>query len=204
VALFLLYLHLATGDPGYLRIGRRALAHDLAQGVEQDSGVLAFPSRAGGEVFYPYWERGAAGVGTALARYCRVLPDEALRQTLDRIMEYDVGGISVSPALFTGMAGPANLALDCAELFDRADWRARAHRMAQAIAALACDQPEGVAFPGEGLLRYSTDFATGSAGVALVLHRAAAGGPDFNYTLDELLPAPATAGLAGAGVGSHA
>jgi hypothetical protein len=81
--------------------------------------------------------------------------------------------------------------------------------MALAIAAMACDQPEGVAFPGEGLLRFSTDFATGGAGIALVLHRAATGGPDFNYTLDELLPAPApesgppAAGLAVA-VGGHA
>lgn len=206
IALFLLYLHLATGEPGYLRLGRRALAHDLAEGVEQDGGVLAFPSRTGGEVFYPYWERGAAGIGTALARYCRVVPDGTLRPILDRIMEYDVGGISVSPALFTGMAGPANLALDCAELFGRPDWRARGQRMALAIAAMACDQPEGVAFPGEGLLRFSTDFATGGAGIALVLHRAATGGPDFNYTLDELLPAPGppAAGLAVAGVGGHA
>jgi tRNA A-37 threonylcarbamoyl transferase component Bud32 len=196
VALFLLYLHLATGEMKYLRLGRRALAHDVGQGVDEDNGVLAFPAKVGGDVYYPYWERGAAGVGAVLARYCTVVDDEHFRSTLDRIVRHDVGGISISPALFNGMGGPANLALDYADLYDAPEFRVVATRMANAVAALAAEQPEGIAFPGTSLLRYSTDFATGSAGAALVLHRVYAGGGDFNYTLDGLLPPRLTASAA--------
>jgi hypothetical protein len=52
---------------------------------------------------------------------------------------------------------------------------------------MACRQPDGIAIPGNGLMRFSTDLASGSAGVALALERFQHGGPDFHYTLDELL-----------------
>jgi uncharacterized protein YyaL (SSP411 family) len=188
IATFLLYLHRATGKQSYLRLSRRALLHDVAQGVDEDNGVLAFPARVGSDVYYPYWEKGSAGVGTALVRYCSATGDEQLRRTLDRLVAHNIGGISISPALFLGMCGPANLAMDYADLFDAPEYRLRAERIAYATAALACVQPEGIAFPGESLLRYSTDLATGAAGAALTLHRVYTGGPDFNYTLDELLP----------------
>jgi len=55
------------------------------------------------------------------------------------------------------------------------------------ILAMACRQPDGIAIPGDGLMRFSTDLASGSAGVALALERFQHGGPDFHYTLDELL-----------------
>ncbi|WP_320782015.1 class III lanthionine synthetase LanKC [Streptomyces sp. CRN 30] len=188
VALFLLYLHLATGDPGFLRLGRRALAHDLAHATEID-GVTGFPTRAGGNVFYPYWERGAAGIGTALARYCAVVDDEKLRHVLDRMTRQLIGGTSVFPGLFLGACGQINLALDHADLGDAPGLRRLAARLARDVAALSTPQPEGTAFPGHTLLRYSTDFATGSAGIALTLDRVHRGGGDFNYTLDTLLPA---------------
>ncbi|MGW6915346.1 class III lanthionine synthetase LanKC [Kitasatospora sp. NPDC054939] len=190
VAAFLLYLSLATGDPAYLRIGRRALEHDLAQTVPQDDGTLAVPGRVGSAVYSPYWLRGSAGVGTAVVRYRRLLPDDAvLRRALDGILHRGVGQATVTTGLYRGMAGPTNLALDCARLLDRPDLREPAERAARAILSMAGRRPEGLAFPGESLLRYSTDFATGSAGIALVLDRLHRGSADFNYTLDELLPA---------------
>ncbi|GAA2815081.1 class III lanthionine synthetase LanKC [Kitasatospora sp. CM 4170] len=203
IALFLLYLHCATGDDRYLRVGRRALAHDLAQGVVQGDGMLSIPGRVGSAVYSPYWLRGSAGVGTALARYCALLPDEEpLHRALDGILRRGVGGVTITTGLYRGMAGPTNLALDCVRLLDRPDLREPAERSARAILSLAGRRPEGLAFPGESLLRYSTDFATGSAGIALVLDRLHRGSADFNYTLDELLPAtgagPVPAGAAAA------
>ncbi|WP_371502562.1 class III lanthionine synthetase LanKC [Kitasatospora sp. NBC_00374] len=199
IAAFLLYLSRATGDEAYLRIGRRALEHDLAQGVVQDDGMFSVPGRVGSEVYSPYWLRGSAGVGTALARYCRLLPDDApLHRALDGILRRGVGGVTITTGLYRGMAGPTNLALDCAQLLDRPELREPALRGARAILSLAGHRPEGLAFPGESLLRYSTDFATGSAGIALVLDRLHRGSADFNYTLDELLPA--TTGPAPGGV----
>ncbi|MGW0948889.1 class III lanthionine synthetase LanKC [Streptomyces sp. NPDC002623] len=188
VALFLLYLHCATGEESFLRIGRRALAHDLAQAIDHDAGMLSFPQRVGGGAATPYWSRGASGVGTALVRYCLVTSEERLRSVLDRLLRSRAGGLTVSPGLFNGMAGLANFGLDCAHLLGLPEARALAASTGAAIASLAGEQPEGIAYAGEGFVRFSTDFATGSAGIALVLDRVNRGGPDFNYTLDQLLP----------------
>jgi hypothetical protein len=90
----------------------------------------------------------------------------------------------------------ANFALDCDHLLGstpETPYRELATRITPPMLALACEQPEGIAFPGNGLMRFSTDFATGSAGIALVLDRVRRGGPDVNSTLDELLE-PSDAG----------
>ncbi|ACU76001.1 serine/threonine protein kinase [Catenulispora acidiphila DSM 44928] len=187
IATFLLSLFCVTGDKRYLRIGRRALEYDLAQAIEHDEVMLSFPQRVGGGTSTPYWSRGAAGMGTALIRFCRVTGDPRLRAVLDQLMRSRVAGISVSPALFNGMAGMANVALDYAELLDAPEYRQNASRICGAIRSLASLQPEGVAFPGESLVRFSTDYATGSAGIALVLDRLERTSGDFNFTVDHLL-----------------
>ncbi|MEY9927484.1 tRNA A-37 threonylcarbamoyl transferase component Bud32 [Catenulispora sp. GP43] len=187
VATFLLSLSCLTGDKRHLRIGRRALDHDLAQAIEHDDVMVSFPQRVGGGTSTPYWSGGAAGMGTALVRFCRVTGDPRLRALLDRLMRSRVAGMSVSPALFNGMAGMANAALDYAELLDAPEYRQNATRICAAIRSLASLQPEGVAFPGESLVRFSTDYATGSAGIALVLDRLERTPGDFNFTVDHLL-----------------
>ena len=149
---------------------------------------MSFPPRVGAEGANPYWMRGAAGVGNALVRYVRLTGEDKLGALLDQLLGSRVGGISVSPGLFTGTAGLANLWLDCADLLGVPEYRAPARRAAESIVSLASIQPEGIAYGGEGFVRFSNDFATGSAGIALLLDRVNRGGPDFNYTLDALLP----------------
>jgi hypothetical protein len=50
-------------------------------------------------------------------------------------------------------------------------------RLVAGICSLRWPTAEGTAFPGDGLLRCSCDVASGAAGIALVLHRVATGGP---------------------------
>ncbi|MGH3713912.1 MAG: class III lanthionine synthetase LanKC [Micromonosporaceae bacterium] len=210
VATFLLYLHLATGDERYRQVARGALDYDLGQLVPRglNEAGIGLPGYADRALLEPYWERGSAGFGSALARFCRVTGDERLRATLDQLVYWTLQGSAINPGLFSGMAGIVNVALDCAHLLGPAPasgpgaapvsvpgsgpggvaYRELAAGMADGIVAMGCPQPEGLAFPGHGLLRYATDFATGSTGIALVLDRLQRGGPDFNYTLDELLP----------------
>jgi hypothetical protein len=47
----------------------------------------------------------------------------------------------------------------------------------------AIEKPSGIVFPGEELIRVSTDFGTGSAGTGLFLHRLLTGGgmPYFDF-----------------------
>jgi tRNA A-37 threonylcarbamoyl transferase component Bud32 len=187
VATFLLYLYHATGERRFQYAGRRALDYELTQLQPREGGGLGLPGFADRPMLEPYWERGSAGFGGALARFCRSTGDERLRATLEKLVRSTLRGSAINPGLFTGMAGIVNFALDCRYLLHGSDYHELAAEMAQGIVSLACPQPEGIAFPGHGLLRYSNDFGTGSIGAALVLNRLHHGGPDFNYTLDELL-----------------
>ena len=51
-----------------------------------------------------------------------------------------------------------------------------ARRFADRVMLFAIEKPSGLVFPGEELVRISTDLGTGSAGTGLFLHRIAAGG----------------------------
>ncbi|TCO62282.1 class III lanthionine synthetase LanKC [Actinocrispum wychmicini] len=188
VAAFLLYLHLATGDGRYFRTARRALDYELNQLTPRGGSGIGLPGHADHPLLEPYWERGSSGFGGVLARFCRVTGDERLRPTLDHLVSCTLQGTAVYPGLVNGMSGIVNFALDCRHLLGGDSYRDLAAGMAEGVLAMACPQPEGLAFPGHGLLRYSNDFASGSMGIALVLDRLRRGGPDFNYTLDELLP----------------
>jgi tRNA A-37 threonylcarbamoyl transferase component Bud32 len=194
VALFLLYLHCATEDARFLTFGSRALRHDLNQELPRARGGSGYPAFVDNAQLEPYWERGSAGVGVALARYCRFTGDARLREKLDRMVTSNLIGAAINPGLFIGMSGLVNLASDCRTLFGDPSYADQAAGMAASVLSLACREPEGIAFPGHGLLRYSTDFATGNAGIALTLDRLHTGGTDFNYTLDSLLPGVTEAG----------
>ncbi len=198
IATFLLYLHCAaergTGRAEFLRLGRRALQYDLGQARPRRVGI-GFPGKIGARPLEPYWASGAAGVGAAALRYLRVTGEERLRTLTGQFMPSTLSGISLNPGLFLGMAGLANLALDHDYLLGGDQYRGAARNFATSILVLRCPQPEGLAFPGNSLLRYSVDYATGSAGILLLLHRLVSGGPDFNLSLDELLPDLAPAGV---------
>ncbi|MEW2167484.1 class III lanthionine synthetase LanKC [Streptomyces sp. NPDC007084] len=177
VAAFLLYLHFATGDRHFMLAARRALDHDIGRVRLNRS-----------ERREPYWERGSAGFGGVVARFCRVTEDPGLRDVLADVTAGAVRKMTPETGLFGGMAGLVNFALDCRDLLNDPQYGELAADLARSLTVLACRQPEGIAFPGRGLLRHSNDFAHGSTGVTLVLDRLHRGGRDFNYTLDELLP----------------
>ena len=188
VAAFLLYLHLATGDERWLDAGRAALGFDLGFAVERD-GVLSFPGRTDQQrPLLPYLDAGSAGVGRALVRYYAVTGDEQYRKTLDPLTRDCARRYALLPGLFHGLAGLGDLLLDCADLLGEPQFREEARRVADGVRLFAVERPAGIAFPGELLLRISADYATGSAGIALFLHRLARGGGAFDLLLDELLP----------------
>jgi hypothetical protein len=67
-------------------------------------------------------------------------------------------------------------------------------KIASGISLFRVDRPTGTAFPGEELIRLSCDYGTGSAGIALFLHRLLNGGPT-PYMVDELLAGRAASAL---------
>ena len=197
VALFLLYLHHATGDEALYALGRAALDFDLAQGVRLNDRARAYPSFAtdapeDNRVLRNYWEEGTAGVTTVALRYLASRPDPELRRTVAENLVDSSRKYANMPQLFHRLAGLGNVLLDAYEFSGEPQYRNEAWRTAEGILLFEVQAAEGTVFPGEQSLRASTDFATGSAGIGLFLQRlrtAARARTNFNFVLDELLPA---------------
>ncbi len=195
-ALFLLYLHLATGAAGPLECGRAALGFELAHGVSVDGRFSGFPDLESerpdtARVLRCYWDSGTAGIGTTLVRYLAVTGDPDLKRRLGDLLVDASRKYTVLPQLFHGQAGLGNFLLDVWEHTREEAHLAEAWQVAEGILPFQIERPEGIAFPGEQAVRESTDLATGSAGVGLFLHRLLTAGEtarsNFNFVVDELL-----------------
>ncbi|WP_308431070.1 lanthionine synthetase LanC family protein, partial [Kitasatospora griseola] len=196
IALFLLYLHLATGEERWYTLGRAALGHDLAHAARLPGGTLGFPSHTGPAegrtVLRNYWDEGTAGVSVAVVRYLAARPDAELAAVADDLLRDSARRYAVFPHLAHGLAGFGNVLLDAGELLGEQRWLDEARRVADGILLSRIEHPDGLGFPGEQALRESCDLATGSIGIALFLDRLRHARPgtrtDFHFTVDGLLP----------------
>jgi len=190
VATFLLELSRRTGEVRFGMLARRALQFDLSRGRVRANGGLGFGPTATAVPFEPYYVRGGAGVGMALARAVALTGDPALLEAL-RSTVVGIGmGFSVNPGLLVGMSGIAEFLLDSRdvatdpETTDRIDTTVA--DLVGEIVALRFDHADGVAYPGDALVRLSCDIAGGSAGVGLVLKRLVDGGPTLDVRYGRL------------------
>ena len=204
VAMFLLALHVATGDRRVLELGLAAVEFDLSNPVYSQGGLMSFPSFVEGDapvVRRHYWDAGTAGVLTTLLRYWDVTGDEGLRKRVDRVLPDVRRKYTAFPQLFHGISGLGNTLLDAYEFLGDPELLGDAERAAEAVLCSAVRRPEGIVFPGEQTLRESCDLATGASGVALFLDRLRHAAPgrrtNRNFVLDDLL-AGARAGAAAA------
>ncbi|TWD79902.1 protein kinase-like protein [Kribbella amoyensis] len=156
-ALLFLTAYEQTGDTGLLDLAEIAVRQDLRRCVRTPDGMLQVNQ---GWRTLPYLEEGSAGIALVLDRLLRHRPDDELRADLDALRLVTRCGYYVQPGLFMGRAGlllaAAALGDDTAELVRGLGWH-------------ALPFAGGLAFPGNQLLRLSTDLATGSAGVLLAL-----------------------------------
>ncbi|WP_375754309.1 class III lanthionine synthetase LanKC [Corallococcus exercitus] len=194
IGLFLLYLSLATGDSRFLKTGTAALDHDLTHLWDEPGTHLAMmrrPAGAGGAPeSCPDWYEGTAGVGTALVRFWHVTRDERYRGLLERIAPDAARTYAATPGLFHGMAGLGNFLLDLYRFTGQSSYLQQARHAGQLTALFGVKQGAGVAFPGKDVTRLTLDFGTGTAGVALFLHRLAHADErrdNFNLLPDTLL-----------------
>ncbi|MFI7178248.1 MULTISPECIES: class III lanthionine synthetase LanKC [Streptomyces] len=189
VAMFLLRMHQITGDARHLRLGREALAWEMAHArpIDDAGGPVMFEHEGTME---PYVEVGSAGVLKVLLRYGDTDAARTVLRGLD--VRY-----SVMPGYAFGMAGVADALLDAAAFTGDRSYRDTALRQLDFVRNVFLFEPaerfglpreEGwpplLGLPGDGLLRCSTDYLTGSAGVLRVLHRVNRGGP-ADFLLDE-------------------
>jgi serine/threonine protein kinase len=173
VALFLHQLWQATGDKRFLDDGTRLLQAELDLGVAE-GGQLLFRDDDVTPRLMPYLAIGSAGVGLVLTRYARTVADERLTTALGQALAAAEQPVTMEAGLYQGLAGLALVFAEHADLAAAGDPQARdrAVRLAAGLALYAVPGPDGRArFLGSGALRFSTELATGAAGVLLALDR---------------------------------
>jgi serine/threonine protein kinase len=168
----LLFIHLfeETGDEAWLDLADTALRQDLRRCV-MTAGGTAMQVNEGWRTM-PYLGQGSAGISLVLRRFLGHRQDEQFATANAAILRTCTSRYYVQPGLFAGRAGmiltltanglgSARLDTDGpdtvpADQIRRLSWHAVNHQ-------------GDLAFPGEQLLRLSTDLATGSAGILLAL-----------------------------------
>ncbi|MBO4209292.1 class III lanthionine synthetase LanKC [Micromonospora echinofusca] len=180
-ALMFLRRYETTGDPALLDHAATALRQDLRRCVLRPNGALEVNE---GWRNMPYLGVGSVGIGLVLDRYLAHRPDEEFARMARAARLAARSPFYAQSGLFAGRAGIVTyLAATARDADDRRELHAQLRRLAWH----ALPYRDGVAFPGEQLLRLSMDLATGTAGVLLAV---AAARHDEPVTLPLLAPLP--------------
>ncbi|MHA6619501.1 class III lanthionine synthetase LanKC [Pseudonocardia sp. DLS-67] len=166
-ALLFVRLFEHTGDRGWLEAADRAIGRDLDTCVPAAGGAMQVRDDSARTV--PYLGTGSAGIALAATQLAAHDPHAPNVAALPLLLRACRAEFTVHPGLTTGRAG---LVLALATAGD-----AGAERQLSRLEWHTTPFGGGTAFPGDHLLRLSTDLATGSAGVLLALHAARTGEP---------------------------
>ncbi|MDC0766350.1 class III lanthionine synthetase LanKC [Streptomyces sp. HD] len=165
-ALMFLRLHESTGDPEFLELAGTALQRDLRRCVVRDSGAMEVDE---GWRTLPYLGGGSAGIGLVLDDYLTHRANDGFRAASAAIRTAARERFFIQSGLFSGMAG---MILALSRPHPPGTACVRDPVVAEQVRRLsrhALDHQGQLAFPGDQLLRLSTDLATGSAGVLLAV-----------------------------------
>ena len=154
-----------TGDGQFLDMARAMVQADLDRCRMRDDDSLH--TNVGWRLLC-YLADGSAGIGCVIQEYLRHRQDDDLLRTQEAIARAARTEFYVQSDLFNGRAG---LLLYQAR-DDHSTAREAAQEHVRRLSWHAVPRGDGLAFPGEGLLRLSMDLATGLAGVLLALGRA--------------------------------
>lgn len=171
IAFFLLKLHQATRDPQYLEQGKAALEYEIQRAVEERDGSMTWPRSATDSWISPYWRFGASGFGSVLIRYAVALGDERYRILAEKAARYAAVRFTVFPGQFVGLSGMGEFLLDMYHFIRDPSYLQDAWRLAEGVLMFRIERPQGILFPGDELIRLTTDYGTGSAGIGLFLLR---------------------------------
>lgn len=188
IALFLIYLSVATDSAYYLQVAKKALEFDLAH-AQRIAGRLIWKVHTTSREQapnLPHMKFGSAGIGSACLRYYALTGDErfkevaldcahTVRTRMSNKIWHDEGG-----------AGYGEFLLDMAAFLNEPRFRYIAYYQAEAILVHAIELPVGVAFGGIDHYRICSDYSYGSAGIGIFFDRLLNNKSRF-LMLDELL-----------------
>jgi len=173
-ALLFIRLYERTADPAYLDAAAAAIADDLNQCVTDHKGALQVDE---GWRVLPYLNAGSAGIGMVIDRFLPHRPVAALAEASAAIRVAARSTYYAQAGLFNGRAGMILYLAgqdrhEPQEPQNPQDLHAAAH--IRRLAWHAMPYADGLAFPGDQLLRLSMDLSTGTAGILLALAAALA------------------------------
>lgn len=182
-ALALIRIHEHTGDDALLDRAERLLALDFDRCADVADGTLQVVD---GRRVLPYVETGSAGIGLVLDALLEHRPGSALARYEASVRRAAEPEFVIQPGLFNGRAGLLGYLAVTGRRGATAGGPAAAaallHRQRAGLALHQVPYQGHLAFPGDQLLRLSTDLATGSAGVLLALGTALEGTPFLPWT----------------------
>ncbi|MGZ4853623.1 MAG: class III lanthionine synthetase LanKC [Candidatus Angelobacter sp.] len=185
IAVFLLYLYLATRQEEFLAAGQSGLEFDLRQAVTTKDGGLSWRDSVHGDSpLYPYWQNGSAGIGMSVLRYWRLLGTARYSSILEKIHVDADRKYAVFPGRFMGLAGLGAFLMDVYEASQETRFLQSAHKVAEGIMHFQVER-RGIAFPGDSISRLSCSYGNGSAGIAVFLNRLL-GRKGSHFMLDSL------------------
>jgi tRNA A-37 threonylcarbamoyl transferase component Bud32 len=170
-ALLFIRLYERTGNRCYLDAAEGAIAADLARCVTDRHGALQVNDN--GWRTLPYLGGGSAGIGMVIDQFTAHRASEAFTDAARGIRLAANSGFYVQAGLFNGRAGMiACLASgrDAGQAGADSARDAAAHVIGTHVDRLAWHAVrygDGLAFPGDMMLRLSMDLGTGTAGVLL-------------------------------------
>jgi len=179
VALFLLRLFQLNENENLLSHGRRALEFDLSHAVEIENGVCSFPRAPGDPTHEPYLEEGSAGIAKVALRY-------GISDGMEAILSDAWRKYATFAGLLYGLGSFVDVLTDAFIFSSDRRYLEMAQRPVAGIRDLYLIRlGRGTATPGDGLLRVSCDYATGTAGTLRALHRFAHF-DESDFMLDEI------------------
>lgn len=187
IALFMLYLHVLTGDAEALNVAQRALDFDLAHEETNEWGPT-WRRWEQDQTIRPYWIHGAAGIGAVVIRFYLALGAPRHLAIAERIAESLFIKFTVTPGQFEGMAGIAEFMLDMYAATGEQQYRERAVDLADTMLWFGVRRSRGLAWPGVSLEKVSSDFSCGAAGIGLFFRRMLNAGARTMFDLDHYLP----------------
>ncbi|WP_103341746.1 class III lanthionine synthetase LanKC [Amycolatopsis sp. CA-126428] len=165
-ALLFIRLFERTGESAWLSFADQALCRDLEECIEAADGSLQV--RDGAARTLPYVGIGSAGILLVAEQLARHRPDAEAVDSLSALREACLGEVVVQPGLRNGRCGLA-VALAANQGAEQPSRAAAIDRNLAWLAWYAVPYKNGLAFPGNRLLRLSMDVKTGSAGILLSL-----------------------------------
>lgn len=165
-AFFAARLFKRTGDERHMRLAELALQRDLAVCKFTEQGSLFVDE---GWRLVPYLGSGSAGIAMVLSELITSAGTSRYAELTSAVTRAVAPAFVAFPGLLQGRAGLIHALLTARDVQPDDEIDTVIDRHVRLLSLHAIRRPDGLSFPGHGLLRLSCDLATGSAGVLTAL-----------------------------------